>query len=67
MTMNWPQAPNPAIRVAGRFRSTSARPSRWFLSELERPGDVFRNLGPNWFTSVMGTGIVATAAALLPV
>jgi C4-dicarboxylate transporter/malic acid transport protein len=26
-----------------------------------------RNLGPNWFASVMGTGIVANAAALLPV
>ena len=28
---------------------------------------MFRYLGPNWFTSVMGTGIVANAAALLPV
>jgi C4-dicarboxylate transporter/malic acid transport protein len=26
-----------------------------------------RNLGPNWFASVMGTGIVANAAILLPV
>jgi C4-dicarboxylate transporter/malic acid transport protein len=34
---------------------------------LERPGDVFGHLGPNWFASVMGTGIVANAAALLPV
>lgn len=25
------------------------------------------NLGPNWFASVMGTGIVATAAASLPI
>lgn len=25
------------------------------------------NLGPNWFASVMGTGIVATAGAMLPV
>lgn len=25
-----------------------------------------RNLGPNWFASVMGTGIVATAGATLP-
>ena len=24
-------------------------------------------LGPNWYASVMGTGIVANAAALLPV
>jgi C4-dicarboxylate transporter/malic acid transport protein len=28
---------------------------------------VLSNLGPNWFASVMGTGIVATAAASLPV
>jgi C4-dicarboxylate transporter/malic acid transport protein len=27
---------------------------------------VFRDLGPNWFAAVMGTGIVANAAALLP-
>ncbi len=25
------------------------------------------NIGPNWFASVMGTGIVATAGATLPV
>jgi C4-dicarboxylate transporter/malic acid transport protein len=37
------------------------------LAALRRPRDVFRDLGPNWFASVMGTGIVATAAALLPV
>ena len=36
------------------------------LEELERPGDVFRDLGPNWFAAVMGTGIVANAAAVLP-
>jgi C4-dicarboxylate transporter/malic acid transport protein len=36
------------------------------LKNLERPGDVFRDLGPNWFASVMGTGIVANAAAVLP-
>ncbi|MFI6357219.1 TDT family transporter [Streptomyces sp. NPDC050743] len=28
---------------------------------------MFENLGPNWYASVMGTGIVAIAAALLPV
>jgi C4-dicarboxylate transporter/malic acid transport protein len=27
---------------------------------------VFRDLGPNWFASVMGTGIVANASAVLP-
>jgi C4-dicarboxylate transporter/malic acid transport protein len=29
--------------------------------------EVLGNLGPNWFASVMGTGIVATAGATLPV
>jgi C4-dicarboxylate transporter/malic acid transport protein len=37
------------------------------LRELERPSELFANLGPQWFASVMGTGIVANAAALLPV
>ena len=40
---------------------------RLVLEALDSPGDVFRDLGPNWFASVMGTGIVANAAALLPV
>ena len=37
------------------------------LGDLDRPGDFLARLGPNWFASVMGTGIVATAAATLPV
>jgi C4-dicarboxylate transporter/malic acid transport protein len=40
---------------------------RRVLGELEHPGDVFRDLGPNWYASIMGTGILANAAALLPV
>ena len=36
------------------------------LKELEHPRDVFRDLGPNWYASVMGTGIVAIAGAILP-
>jgi C4-dicarboxylate transporter/malic acid transport protein len=36
------------------------------LKELERPGHVFRDLGPNWYASIMGTGIVANAGATLP-
>ncbi len=36
------------------------------FKNLERPGDVFRDLGPNWFAAVMGTGIVASASAVLP-
>ena len=37
------------------------------LRELEHPQDMFRDLGPNWYASVMGTGIVAIAGASLPV
>ena len=37
-----------------------------FLRELERPGDLVRDLGPNWYASIMGTGIVAIASADLP-
>ena len=36
------------------------------LRELPRPGDMFRDLGPNWYASIMGTGIVANAGAVLP-
>ncbi|RZU65602.1 C4-dicarboxylate transporter/malic acid transport protein [Microterricola gilva] len=39
---------------------------RRLLRELERPGLMFANITPNWFASVMGTGILATAAASLP-
>jgi C4-dicarboxylate transporter/malic acid transport protein len=46
--------------------SVARRPPR-LLAALEHPGDMFRDLGPNWFASIMGTGIVANAAALLPV
>ena len=31
-----------------------------------RPAPLLAGLGPNWFASVMGTGIVATAAVTLP-
>lgn len=43
-----------------------AAPSRVFLRELEHPMHMFKNITPNWYASVMGTGIVANAAATLP-
>lgn len=48
-------------------QSTARRQHKPFgmLQELERPGHIFRDLGPNWYASVMGTGIVANAAATL--
>jgi C4-dicarboxylate transporter/malic acid transport protein len=42
-------------------------PARRLLGDLAHPSDMFRDLGPNWYASIMGTGIVANAAALLPV
>ena len=46
--------------------ATPVTSSRTFLRELEDRGDALAHIGPNWFASVMGTGIVANAAALLP-
>ncbi|MFE6891945.1 TDT family transporter [Streptomyces sp. NPDC057694] len=53
--------------------ATSLHPShsrrhadRRLLRDLDRPSDLFRNLGPNWFASIMGTGIVANASAVVP-
>lgn len=43
------------------------RPARGFLTALDDRRLVLAHVGPNWFTSVMGTSIVATAAATLPV
>ncbi|WP_228510754.1 TDT family transporter [Curtobacterium sp. VKM Ac-1393] len=43
------------------------RPSTALFRDLERPGLIVSNLTPNWFASIMGTGIVAVAAASLPV
>lgn len=45
---------------------TVTRSSRRAPRQLERSTDAFRHIGPNWFAAVMGTGIVATAAATLP-
>jgi C4-dicarboxylate transporter/malic acid transport protein len=36
------------------------------LKELDQPRHAFRDLGPNWYASIMGTGIVAIAGASLP-
>jgi C4-dicarboxylate transporter/malic acid transport protein len=41
--------------------------TRRILRGLERPSELFANLGPNWFATIMGTGIIATAGATLPV
>ena len=52
-------------------RPTALAPHRLarlgLLTALERPGQLFGQITPNWFATVMGTGIVANAAATLPV
>ncbi|MFF9564772.1 TDT family transporter [Leifsonia sp. NPDC014704] len=40
---------------------------RLLLRDLVHPAQAFSNITPNWFASVMGTGIVANAAATLPI
>jgi C4-dicarboxylate transporter/malic acid transport protein len=57
----------PSTRQTMSVETETPDRGRWLLGELEHPRDVFANVGPNWFASVMGTGIVANAAALLPV
>jgi C4-dicarboxylate transporter/malic acid transport protein len=50
--------------------TTANAPSRLasfgLLNELARPSDALRDLGPNWYAAIMGTGIVAIAGAALP-
>ncbi|SNT49689.1 TDT family transporter [Rhodococcoides kyotonense] len=42
-------------------------PPAFLFRELDRPGRILENLTPNWFATIMGTGIVANAAATLPI
>jgi C4-dicarboxylate transporter/malic acid transport protein len=69
MSTSTPALPAAARPAPGRpAPAAPARPRRRGpLRDLDRPSDAFASLGPNWFASVMGTGIVATAAATLPV
>lgn len=59
MTSTLVQRPAPATVAPVRRK-------RRVLAELDAPADVFAHLTPNWFAAVMGTGIVANAAATLP-
>ncbi|QMU77911.1 TDT family transporter [Streptacidiphilus sp. PB12-B1b] len=56
-------APAPAAAAP----AAPAQAGRGLLRDLQQPGQVFAALTPNWYASVMGTGIVAVAAASLPV
>ena len=39
----------------------------WLMATARSRVEVLGSIGPNWFASVMGTGIVATAGATLPI
>jgi C4-dicarboxylate transporter/malic acid transport protein len=61
----------PRLADVGGLTGPSPRPTHrparlGLLGDLDRPGQVLENLTPNWFAAVMGTGIVAVAAARLP-
>jgi tellurite resistance protein TehA-like permease len=58
-----------AMPAPGAVTSTGPghRAARFgLLRALDHPGQVFGAITPNWFAAVMGTGIVANAAAALP-
>jgi len=62
-------APGPASRLPAPApaRARSGRLARLgLLTDLEQPGQALASITPNWFAAVMGTGIVAVAAASLP-
>ena len=53
--------------ITSRRGDDTERPRKWpVLSDLDHPSQIFEHITPNWFASVMGTGIVANAAATLP-
>ncbi|MDX6227870.1 MAG: hypothetical protein QOI76_1260 [Frankiales bacterium] len=52
--------------VAGQPARSYRLAGAGLLPDLRRPSQTFSNLAPNWYASIMGTGIVAVAAASLP-
>ncbi|GAC1523543.1 MAG: TDT family transporter [Thermoleophilaceae bacterium] len=61
---NLPVANHEGSAHASRGRVLRRLP--WVLSSLDFPGQGIGFVGPNWYASIMGTGIVAIAAATLP-
>jgi C4-dicarboxylate transporter/malic acid transport protein len=47
-------------------RATDGRAPTGLSRDLRRPSQLLPNLTPNWYASIMGTGIVAVAASSLP-
>src|SRR3954468_13650440 len=60
-------ATSPPPTTTVRRPTAGHSPGRGFLAALDDRRLALADVGPNWFASVMGTSIVATAAAGLPV
>jgi C4-dicarboxylate transporter/malic acid transport protein len=52
--------------VDGFAPSRSALHRAGLFRALHRPAELFSHIGPNWYASIMGTGIVGNAAVTLP-
>jgi C4-dicarboxylate transporter/malic acid transport protein len=54
--------------ASGAGNAVKGRLARWrLLGDLDNPRQVLAGITPNWYASIMGTGILAVAAASLPV
>jgi C4-dicarboxylate transporter/malic acid transport protein len=60
------RAESSTVGVVRQGQETHRVAHAGLLRDLQRPSQVFSNLTPNWYASIMGTGIVAVAAASLP-
>ncbi|MHB8325171.1 MAG: TDT family transporter [Candidatus Dormibacteria bacterium] len=54
------------MESTAQFLSRTRRRLPWLLSSVDAPEQIVGYVGPNWYASVMGTGIVANAAMTLP-
>jgi C4-dicarboxylate transporter/malic acid transport protein len=60
------RAESSTVGVVGQQKRPDGLAQAGLVQELQRRSQVFSNLTPNWYASIMGTGIVAVAAASLP-
>ena len=57
----------PAVQQDGPARFGKLGKLPWLMSSVGGSSDLFGYLGPNWYASIMGTGVIATAGAAMPV
>lgn len=61
------QSPQAATKDQDQFSPSGSKRPRIFFASVPNAREGVGYITPNWFASVMGTGIVANAAATLPV